>query len=93
MKRSCTSGPVFVKLQAMLSVLPSTTAGMPGRVAPITLIPGASRRAKYHSAGADKPKCGSLARSGLPLAVRLPLSAQLLEPIPSMPPGNSARNN
>ena len=91
MKRSWTSGPVLVKLQAILSVLPSTTAGIPGRVAPMTLIPGASMRAKYHSAGADKPKCGSLARSGLPLVVRLPLRAQLFEPIPSIPPGNKAR--
>ena len=79
----------MVKLQAYFSVLPSTTAGMPGRVPPITLIPGASRCAKYQMAGADKPRCGSLANKGFPDSVSLPLNAQLFEPIPSLPPGGS----
>ena len=37
-------------------------------------------------AGADKPRCGSLASKGLPLALRLPATTQLLEPLPSTVP-------
>ena len=67
----------------MCSFWPISTVGKPGKVAPATFRPGASMRAKYHSAGVDSFKCGSLASSGLPVVVRLPASSQLLEPTPS----------
>ncbi|MCY1233482.1 hypothetical protein D9M69_342990 [compost metagenome] len=81
--RSCTSGAVLVKPHAMRSLCPSTTTGMPGSVAPATSSPGAVMRAKYHSAGACRPRCGSLASIGLPDCVCAPETTQLFEPMPS----------
>ena len=40
MNRSWVSAPVLVKPQAMVPLCPSTMAGMPGRVAPISSSPG-----------------------------------------------------
>ncbi len=87
--KSCTSGAVFVKPQAILSLRPRTTLGMPGSVAPITFRPGADRCAKYHNAGADNPRCGSFASSGLPLVVNAPDTAQLFDPFPSISEGGA----
>jgi hypothetical protein len=87
--RSCTSGPVLVNPQATPAVRPSTTEGVPGKVAPITssafwpLAAGAFSRAKYQIAGAPSARCGSLASSGLPLCVCVPDTTQSLEPTPS----------
>ena len=49
MNRSWVSAPVLVKPQAMVPLCPSTTAGMPGKVAPISSSPGVSRWARYHA--------------------------------------------
>ena len=87
--RSWTSGPVLVKPQAMSAFWPNTMEGTPGMVAPAAFRPGASRRAKYHSAGALSLRCGSLASKGAPVVVRLPASTQLLEPAPSTPEGGA----
>ena len=54
-------------------------------LAPATFTPGASMRRKYHSAGVVSFKCGSLASSGWPVSVCVPLSTQLFEPMPSTP--------
>src|SRR5215213_4298532 len=62
----------------MRSLRPRTIPGTPGKVAPIAFSPGACRWAKYHTPGAVRPRCGSLARSGLPLDVRSPLTTQQL---------------
>ena len=40
----------------------------------------------YQIEGICDPRCGSLSRYGLPVSVRSPWIAQLLEPIPSKPP-------
>ena len=69
---------------------PSTMKGTPGSVPPTTLPCGVETCARYHSAGACRPRCGSLASSGLPLTVRAPSTTQLLEPTASSAPGDSA---
>src|SRR3954468_4255920 len=74
------SGPVLVADQAMRSLRPSKMPGTPGAVAPIAFSPGACRCAKYQMPGALRPRCGSLARSGLRLLVRAPDTTQLFEP-------------
>src|SRR3989338_8429660 len=95
--KSCTSGPVLVKPQATLLVRPSTTKGRPGKVAPTAsmgpkgvpsdaLPAGACRLAKYQMAGADRPRCGSLASSGFPLPGGGPPITPLLLPLPSLVP-------
>ena len=92
MYKSCTSGPVLVKPQATWAVRPSTMKGKPGKLAPITSMPEAldCSRAKYQIAGAPKPRCGSLAKRGLPLLVWLPATTQLLLPLPSTVPASAA---
>jgi hypothetical protein len=67
----------------MRSLRPSRIPGTPGSVAPIASSPGAVSCAKYHTGGAVRPRCGSFASSGLPLALRLPLTTQLFDPAPS----------
>ncbi|MDT4856641.1 hypothetical protein FQZ97_910380 [compost metagenome] len=87
----------MVNPQATCSVRPSTTNGVPGKVAPITSMPltpsasGACKRAKYQIAGALNPRCGSLASKGMPLLLRAPDTTQLLEPLPSMLPSSFAQ--
>ena len=44
-------------------------------------------------AGVVKFKWGSLVNKGLPLTVLLPVIAQLLDPIPSEPPGRNFKNS
>ena len=83
---------MLVKPQATPEVRPSTTAGKPGKVAPITSSAGhgpsagACKCAKYQMAGALSARCGSLASKGLPLTVRVPGMTQLLLPLPSSVP-------
>ena len=79
-KRSCTSGSSDVRPQAIRSLCPMTTPGTPGSVAPVARRPGASIDARYQTDGVRRPRCGSLARIGLPLAVREPPSTQELLP-------------
>src|SRR5262245_6131363 len=70
----------------MKRLRPSATAGAPGSVAPITSKPGAEMCARYHVDGSRVPRGGSLASSGLPLAVRVPSTTQLFDPSPSPVP-------
>src|SRR5436190_1330688 len=57
---------------------PSTIPGTPGNVTPETRISGVDRCVRYQMPGADGARCGSFARMGLPSAVRLPETTQLL---------------
>src|SRR4249920_2706858 len=68
----------------MKRLRPSATAGVPGNVPPITSKSPAETCARYQVDGRRVPRCGSLASSGLPLAVRVPSTTQLLEPSPSV---------
>ena len=58
MKRSWVSAPVLVKPQATRPLCPSTTSGIPGKVAPTTSRPGQERWAKYQTDGTVRPRCG-----------------------------------
>src|SRR5688572_14646535 len=69
---SVTSVNEVVRLHTMRSLLPSSTYGSPGSVAPITSNPGAVRWLSYEVDGVVRPRCGSLARIGLPVADNLP---------------------
>src|SRR5918911_1267599 len=75
---SCTSGPTLVKPHAIDALWPMTMPGSPGVVTPATRTPGALRCIMYQIEGADAGRCGSLASSGLPDAVREPATTQLL---------------
>src|SRR5882672_12405138 len=92
MKRSWVSLVVVVIDHARLSLCPSTTVGTPGSVPPTTLPAGVDTCARYQSAGACNPRCGSLASSGLPLSLRDPATTQLLEPTASSGNGYAASN-
>src|SRR5436190_14450259 len=70
----------------MKRLRPSAMAGAPGSVAPTTSKSGADTCARYHVDGSRVPRCGSFASSGLPLAVSVPSTTQLLEPRPSAVP-------
>src|SRR5262245_23775912 len=63
---------------------PSATAGVPGSVAPMISKSPPLTCARYHVDGSRVPRWGSLARSGLPLAVNVPSTTQLFEPIASV---------
>ena len=54
--------------------------GRPGKPAPMMSLPGDFRWHMYSIPGALCWICGSPQRIGLPVVVRLPASAQLLEP-------------
>src|SRR6266508_2254709 len=69
------------------------TFGIPGRVAPATERPGASRRARYQTEGVRRPRCGSLARIGRPDFVREPARTQELLPTVSAPNPSSSRSS
>ena len=64
----------------MRSLRPTSTAGTPGSVPPIASRPGALRCAKYQTGGAVRPRCGSFASTGLPLALRAPLTTHEFDP-------------
>ena len=94
MKRSCTSGPVLVKPQAMRVVRPSTISGMPGKrradhvEAGRRSAPGArdTRSTAPPAAGADRWRAAAC-----PSAVRAPDTTQLFEPPPSIGRGGKIR--
>ncbi len=78
-----TSGFRLVKPQAIRPLWPITTPGMPENVKPSTLKPQSQCRPIWNQMpGIDVDRCGSLANSGFPVVVRLPLITQELEPIP-----------
>src|SRR5262245_32352041 len=55
------------------------TNGPPGEVAPTSTDPGVSMRTRYQMIGESRLRCGSFARIGAPVAVRLPLMAKLFD--------------
>src|SRR4051812_46584396 len=79
----------------MKRLRPSATAGAPGSVAPIISKSPPDTCARYHVDGNRALRCGSLASSGLPLAVMVPSTTQLFEPSPSVaaPPSSTSRTN
>ena len=90
--RSCTSSLKSPIPQAMRALCPMTTPGKPGKENPRAWnAPEEAslecRPTSYQIEGICTPKWVSLARMGLPVAVRLPAMTQLLVPTPSRPPG------
>ena len=85
-----TSAATLVSPQAMKRLRPIATAGVPGSVAPMTSKSPADRCARYQSDGICAPRCGSLASSGLPLAVIVPSTTQLFDPSASPVPRQKA---
>ena len=82
------SGPTFVAPHAIRALWPRTTAGAPGKDTPTTSHGQLSstvwqcRPFMIQTDGIPNPRCGSLARIGLPLIVRSPEMTQLFEPMP-----------
>src|SRR5262249_29128544 len=72
---------LLVQPQATRSVRPNITAGMPTYAMPAALIDPPHRCTSYQHETASKAMCGSLASSGLPVAVVVPLATQLLLPV------------
>src|SRR5262245_4639302 len=70
----------LVSPQAMNLLRPMTTAGVQGRVAPMTSNSPEDTCARYHNAIICASRCGAFASSGLPEAVIVPSTTQLLEP-------------
>src|SRR5271154_7566693 len=93
MYKSCTSAPLFVNPQAILSLCPMTTSGAPGRVSPFTFHPGAVKCSSYQIEGTESSRCVSLASSGFPEAVCAPLTPQLLLPSPRRISLSAVRKN
>ncbi len=73
--RSSTSGFTLVTPQAIRALCPAMTPGVPGKVTPMTSYGQAAETCRqwrplmYQMDGMLNPRCGSLARMGLPLAV------------------------
>ena len=87
--RSCVSVLAVVTPQAIWSFWPSSTIGAPGTVAPLTQPSGVTIRARYQRIGAPRPRCGSLARIGLPVTVREPETTHSFD-APRFKPGQRA---
>ena len=85
MNRSAWSVMPAVMPQAAWPLWAIGSTGPPTNDAPATSHSGQRRWARYHGAGSRAARCGSLASSGTPLAVRAPAMAQLLDP-----PGDGA---
>src|SRR5579872_2028015 len=68
----------------MKRLRPSATAGAPGSVAPMISKSPPVTWARYHVDGIRALRCGSLASIGLPDAVIVPSTTQLLDPRPSV---------
>src|SRR3990172_10719472 len=83
MKRSTWSTRPAVTPQAAKPLWPALTAGVPTSEAPATDHLGVRRWARYQWGGRPGARWGSLARMGLPETVRLPATAQALEPAPA----------
>src|SRR5215468_1124099 len=63
-----------------------TTPGTPEKVKPSTLYSQVQCRPSwYQIPGIEGDRCGSLARIGLPVLVRLPAMTHELEPMPGVP--------
>src|SRR5947208_16895772 len=76
----------------MKRLRPMAMAGVPGSVAPIASNSPPETCARYQVDGAFELKCGSLASIGLPVALRVPSTTQLLEPSvsPRTPPSRKS---
>src|SRR5690349_6930744 len=72
----------------MESLKPMMMPGAPGSDTPMELIPGACSWMAYHKEGSVKLRWGSPHRMGEPVAVLLPLTAQLLLPLLGPNEGN-----
>src|SRR5512143_345343 len=68
-----------------------TTTGTPGIETPQTLTPGAVQCIAYQRDGAGSIRCGSLARSGLPVTERDESTAHALLPASGRPRPNISR--
>src|SRR5512147_290789 len=88
---SSTSMSELVNPQAIRWLWPRTTAGNPGDVAPACSPFAVTTRARYQGTGSVKPRCGSLARMGLPLAVRLAATTHAFD-APNGWPGGSVES-
>src|SRR3954464_6289559 len=76
----------------MKRLRPSATARVPGNGPPVTAESPPETGARDQVEGNRVPRWGSLASSGLPLAVSVPSTTQLLEPRPSeRAPGRMSR--
>src|SRR5260221_11452219 len=70
---SMTSPESAVTPQAALRLLPETITGRPGTSAPIaSTTPGTDTCSTWNAPGVARPRCGSFASTGLPLAERAP---------------------
>lgn len=89
MKKSVTSAPRFVRPHARDALCPMITPGKPAKEKPETSYghasdTGAQRRPTWcQMLGAARPRWGSFARRGLPVAVRSPETTHEFEPVPS----------
>ena len=87
-----TSGPRLVNPHAICWLWPMTTPGIPENVKPLTSNGHAApsrvqcRPIWYQMPGTETPRCGSLARIGLPVVEWSPSTTQPLEPMPSDEP-------
>src|SRR3990170_3656650 len=83
---------LLVMPQATRGVRPKKTAGSPAYAVPATSNEPPERCASYQHETAPKAMWGSLATIGLPDAVRVPATTQLLLPRPSSgsPPAPAA---
>src|SRR5262245_46963248 len=67
--------------QAMLSLKPIITKGLPGSETPYALLFGVTSCISYHIEGRERSRWGSLQRIGAPVCVLLPATTQLLLPL------------
>jgi hypothetical protein len=92
-KRSAESLHPAVMPHAAWPLWPVGKAGLPTKDAPATAHSGVRTWARYQGAGIEGARCGSLARIGLPLAVRAPAIAQAFDaPDPPTTSRRSARS-
>src|SRR6266480_3650317 len=97
-KRSSVSGLTFVAPHAIRALWPSTTPGAPGKETPATSKGQASDTwlqcspFMIQTDGIAKPRCGSLARIGLPLCVLSRETTQLFDPTPLLPTSPAPRS-
>ncbi len=83
--RSCVSASASTRPQASVFERPISTPGVPGSENPATRPPCQARSQTYHGHGSASAKAVSLATSGRPDAVRVPPTAQPLEPAGAAP--------
>src|SRR6185437_1990905 len=67
--------------------------GRPGSVAPTAFTAPPDTCARYHTDGTPAPRWGSLASTGLPVAVREPCRTQLLLAAIPLPTAGAARSS